>query len=312
MSDLKTAKDSLVASLFELSKAAQDAASATVEFYKSTLSEDSEKTLAATLKNVQDATSVVSEAVQKAAPKKRVSKKAAAAAAKNSEESTIDTAATEVPEGVKSTKTKGKKKDENGTVSDEPTESSEASAGALVVPEKKKRKKVEKDPNAPKKPLTMYFAYSFHHRDLIREDRKKKDLPALPSSELSELVKKQWENISPEEKQEWQQKYQNQLKDYQAKKEAYATEKASNGDAASPVKESAISSSQSEAVAPSSPLKAPEDVTPSSPSKSSSVAVPVLSPLKKESKKRSKKTSEEKEEKKSKKAKKLASQSSNV
>ena len=34
MSDLKTTKDTLVSTLFELSKAAQDAANAAIEFYK--------------------------------------------------------------------------------------------------------------------------------------------------------------------------------------------------------------------------------------------------------------------------------------
>ncbi|KAL7664460.1 HMG box domain-containing protein [[Candida] zeylanoides] len=185
MSDLKITKDALVASLFELSKAAQDAAAATVDFYKSATTEEA---LAASLQNVSEASDAVTAAVTQVSPSVKRPAKALKA------ESTIGSAA------------------ENGTVE---------------APEKKKRKKVEKDPNAPKKPLTMYFAYSFFHRDKIREERKKNDLPPLSATEVTEIVKKQWESISDDEKTKWQQKYQDELKDYQLKKEAYHSAKSS-------------------------------------------------------------------------------------
>lgn len=186
MSDLKITKDALVASLFELSKAAQDAAAATVDFYKSATTEEA---LAASLQNVLEASDAVTAAVTQVSPpvKRPVM-------ALKAETATIGSAA------------------ENG---------------AVEAPEKKKRKKVEKDPNAPKKPLTMYFAYSFFHRDKIREERKKNDLPPLSATEVTEIVKKQWESISDDEKTKWQQKYQDELKDYQLKKEAYHSAKGS-------------------------------------------------------------------------------------
>lgn len=68
MTDVKNAKDALVASLFELAKAAQDAASATVDFYKATSLENNNgevlTQLANGLNNIAKSTSAVTAGIE--------------------------------------------------------------------------------------------------------------------------------------------------------------------------------------------------------------------------------------------------------
>lgn len=183
MSELKNAKDALVASLFELSKAAQDAATATVNFYKASSNEnlngESLNSLASTLNNIATSTS---------------------AAVPEVEEASSPVASAGAASGALGAATNG---------------------GETQPEEKKKRKKVEKDPNAPKKPLTIYFAYSFYTRDQIRQERAKQGLSPLSASELNEIIKERWSSISPEEKSKWQSKYQNELQQYNILRDAY-------------------------------------------------------------------------------------------
>ena len=265
MSEAKNAKDALVASLFELSKAAQDAASATVEFYKTIAPADEDNKLAANLKGIQDATSAVFTEVAKNL-----------AVGKNKRK-------------------KEKSKDDDKT-EDAANGSADVEDPTLVIPDKKKRKKTIKDPNAPKKPLTMYFAYSFYHRDLIRKEREKKALPALPANELNEIVKKQWESISDSEKKEWQDKYQKELSEYKLKKDAYNVLTDSDGLAPAATE---VTTPVAVALAAAAPAVA-----------AAAAAAESASPLKKE-KKKSKKSSEdgEKKDDKEKKKKKKAEKS---
>lgn len=183
MSELKNAKDALVASLFELSKAAQDTATATVNFYKASSGEglngESLNNLASTLNNIANTTSAA------------------------------------VPEVENSSTPAG------SAATAESSASEKGAAGNAQPEEKKKRKKVEKDPNAPKKPLTIYFAYSFYTRDQIRQERAKQGLTPLSAAELNEIIKERWSSISAEEKAKWQKKYQTELQEYNVLKDAY-------------------------------------------------------------------------------------------
>lgn len=208
MSDLKSAKDALVASLFELSRAAQDAATATVNFYKvaaeDTNAAESLRNLGDTLRNIARATEGnVEEIIAN------------------------DLGNVSLPSTDVATTAAAKKK----------------AAGE----EKPKKKKVERDPNAPKKPLTIFFAYSFHTREKIREDRKERDLPPLSALEMKDVVMDRWAKITPEEKSEWQKKYANELKSYQKEKEDYkatlpaATAAAADAEDASSIAKLAIS-----------------------------------------------------------------------
>ena len=161
MSDLKASKDSLIASLFELSKAAQEAAKNAVDFYK-VATGGNEDITAEQLNGIQ-------EAMRAAA----------------------DTAS-------------GLKHGLDGAANGD-----------------KKKRKVERDPNAPKKPLTMFFAFSFHLRKMIAEERKKKGLPNLGAIDLNQMVKERWDNITDEEKAKWKHKYEEEMKLYHAEKAKY-------------------------------------------------------------------------------------------
>ncbi|ODV97886.1 hypothetical protein PACTADRAFT_78316 [Pachysolen tannophilus NRRL Y-2460] len=96
-----------------------------------------------------------------------------------------------------------------------------------------KKPKVEKDPNAPKKPLTSFFAYSAHwkklHYDKLREERARKGEPALSSVELTQIISQKWNEITDKEKDEWKKKYYAELGNYNIEKEKYEKTKANGG-----------------------------------------------------------------------------------
>ncbi|WLF78979.1 high mobility group protein [Lodderomyces elongisporus] len=161
-SELKITKDTLVASLFELSKAASEAANAAIDFYKVATGGEEDVT-AEQLHEIQEAMKVAAQATA----------------------------------GVKR-----ELEEPNGETS-------------------KKKKKAEKDPNAPKKPLTMYFAYSFDIRKRVAEERKKKNLPNMNAIDMNQTIKDHWESISPEEKAKWKNKYDEEMKKYIVEKAKY-------------------------------------------------------------------------------------------
>lgn len=203
MSEPAHLKNALVASLFELANAAQNTAAATVNlvnYYKSndSTSSPSLNKLAETLATVNGSTTALSnagetvgQAVATLAELPKLKK------SKNSEDALIESIASELDASAK----------QNG----HPT---------------KKKPKVEKDPNAPKKPLTMYFAYSFDIREKLKEDRKRKGLEPLSAVAMNDIIKEKWASITAEEKEKWQKKYQQEYGEYQKLKDAYdATKK---------------------------------------------------------------------------------------
>ncbi|KAL6941478.1 hypothetical protein ACO0RG_002610 [Hanseniaspora osmophila] len=95
---------------------------------------------------------------------------------------------------------------------------------AEVVNEPKKeevKKRASKDPFAPKKPLTVFFAYSAYIRDSLIEDRKKSNLPPYTSVEITQEISKRWKELSDEEKSKWKQAYMAELEHYQKRKAEY-------------------------------------------------------------------------------------------
>lgn len=93
-----------------------------------------------------------------------------------------------------------------------------------VVPVQTKpapRKKVERDPNAPKKPLTVFFAYSAFVRQELRDERQRAGLPPLSSTEITQEISKKWKGLSDEEKEKWKQAYNVELVHYQSEKQKY-------------------------------------------------------------------------------------------
>lgn len=89
----------------------------------------------------------------------------------------------------------------------------------LVPPaeEKKERKKRTLDPNAPKRPLTRYFLYMQHARSIIAND-----LGAdAPKGAVQEEGRRRWDQMSPGEKEGWNQAYQYNLRLYNARVHSY-------------------------------------------------------------------------------------------
>lgn len=83
------------------------------------------------------------------------------------------------------------------------------------------KKKQERDPNAPKKPLTVFFAYSAYVRQALREDRQKAGLPPLSSTEITQEISKKWKELGDSEKDKWKQAYHAELENYQKEKQKY-------------------------------------------------------------------------------------------
>jgi hypothetical protein len=101
--------------------------------------------------------------------------------------------------------------------------------GALIDGVKLK-KKVEKDPNAPKKPLTVFFAYSAYSREALKEDREARGLPPLSSTEITQEISKKWNELSDEEKEKWKEAYNKELETYHGVKEKYLEAKKNGED----------------------------------------------------------------------------------
>ena len=193
---LKTAKDSLVASLFELSRAANQTASSIIDFYNNIDGDEEEKidaftTLTESLQTLTSATnqfhSISNELINPSEDDKDVASSTAATTAKPA------------------------------------------------------KKKVERDPNAPKKPLTVFFAYSAYIRQELRDARAKAGLPPLSSTEITQEISKKWKELSDSEKEKWKQAYNVELEHYQKAKSEYLENKkngilpSSNGPSHAPV-----------------------------------------------------------------------------
>ncbi|EMG48569.1 HMO1 Transcriptional regulator HMO1 [Candida maltosa Xu316] len=158
MSDLKTTKDTLVSSLFELSKAASDAANAAVEFYK-VASGGSDDVTSEQLKAINEALKAVGDLT-------------------------------------------------SVTIKSETADN-------------KKKRKQEKDPNAPKKPLTMFFQFSYDLRKKIGAERKIEELPSLSAIEMNSTIKERWDNITAAEKASYKKRYDDAMIIYNIEKKKY-------------------------------------------------------------------------------------------
>ena len=88
---------------------------------------------------------------------------------------------------------------------------------APQVEEKKERKKRTHDPNAPKRPLTPYFLYMQHARQIIANDLGAE----APKGAVQEEGQRRWAHMSPTEKQGWNNAYQYNLRLYNARVHSY-------------------------------------------------------------------------------------------
>lgn len=94
---------------------------------------------------------------------------------------------------------------------------------SLVSPPAKApaKKRPERDPNAPKKPLTVFFAYSAFVRQELRDARQRAGLPPLSSTEITQEISKKWKELGDTEKEKWKQAYSVELGHYQLEKQKY-------------------------------------------------------------------------------------------
>eukprot|EP00794_Sanderia_malayensis_P017525 gene17525-19275_t len=84
-------------------------------------------------------------------------------------------------------------------------------------PVAKKRRKLIKDVNAPRAPLTGYVRFLNDHREKIRSEN-----PDLPFHEITKILGQQWSNLPQDQKQQYleeaerdKERYMGELEDYQ-------------------------------------------------------------------------------------------------
>ncbi|QDS71043.1 hypothetical protein FKW77_008415 [Venturia effusa] len=98
-------------------------------------------------------------------------------------------------------------------------------AGAALGPlkkEKKKRVKKEKDPDAPKRPLTAFFLFSTNARELVKREN-----PDSTPVEVNNEILRRWNQMDDTEKQRWKDLYSKNNEQYKKDVEHY---KAVKGD----------------------------------------------------------------------------------
>lgn len=268
--EYQTAQTALVSSLCELSSAATQTATAALNFYKFSGSDNADaKAISASLKTLSEAVLAASKngfssvsngrAIAKPVKRKQTAAQAAAAQA-------ATTAAPVIPERIA------------GPVSSESSESAPSTADLDVLattdpallkasaPEKTRKKRAEKDPNAPKKPVTLYLRFNLAVREQLSKERKESGQPTLQATELNRIISERWATLPADAKLELQKAYEADYEVYKKDVEAYklkklAQETRAAEDAAGPV---------AVAVPVSSPASAPAQAP---------VVAPVLAPV---------------------------------
>lgn len=79
----------------------------------------------------------------------------------------------------------------------------------------KKRKRAKKDPNAPKKPLTLFFMFRDEVRPQLIQERQTKGEEPLLNVELLQLLLKLWAELLDAEKARYKERYSKLWADYQ-------------------------------------------------------------------------------------------------
>ncbi|OCL05150.1 hypothetical protein AOQ84DRAFT_356086 [Glonium stellatum] len=99
---------------------------------------------------------------------------------------------------------------------------------------KRKREKKERDPNAPKRPLTAAFLYSQHARPIVRSDLEAALQPGekLEPNAVNMEVNKRWNEMHDDAKELWRQSYRKSMEEYKEAMKEYA---AARGGVTSPI-----------------------------------------------------------------------------
>ncbi|KAG0034446.1 Non-histone chromosomal protein 6 [Podila clonocystis] len=66
-----------------------------------------------------------------------------------------------------------------------------------------KKRETEKDPNAPKRPLSAYMMYCADTRDKVREEN-----PGAPITEITRILGRQWKKLPHDAKTPYQAKHE--------------------------------------------------------------------------------------------------------
>ena len=100
------------------------------------------------------------------------------------------------------------------------------------------KSKAPKDPNAPKKPLTAYFAWMNQNRSRIKEEN-----PGSSLGEIAKIAGKEWKEVDEEEKSELEATYKEEMEEYREKMKDYVPDrKYQNGKAGAKSKTSSAGS----------------------------------------------------------------------
>ncbi|KIW08562.1 uncharacterized protein PV09_00527 [Verruconis gallopava] len=83
--------------------------------------------------------------------------------------------------------------------------------------DKKKRQKKEKDPNAPKRPLTAFFLFSTRAREHIKNDLGANATPV----EINNEILRRWNDMDGVQKERWKGIYNQNYEQYKREVEAY-------------------------------------------------------------------------------------------
>ncbi|KAK9469828.1 hypothetical protein V1512DRAFT_219402 [Lipomyces arxii] len=244
---LKMKKDALVAALTQLSNAAQDASRACIDFYAAASIPGNAPTfvlptaaaalLPAATVPVAAASApavlpVANDAPVPPAPKPEHNKRAqkAKAVAEKSAESAL---------GVEPTSkkpAKDKKAKANSTAAlaadnlsteqhtEEPTDTETPAETTEEGGKKKRQSKRVIDPDAPRRPQTVYFAFANETRKQIREEHQARGVEAS-NVEIIREVAERWKNMTEADKEPWKVVYAEQIKKYDEEKAAYNLEK---------------------------------------------------------------------------------------
>lgn len=188
----------LISALFSLSRASQETANATVDFYNS-LSGSNQDLSASLIGLAANVTAAAADMTT-------------AAAAVNSGLSTVPI----------SSEFSG-----HDTVYGSTPLSTDLDGSAIDPQDPKKSKSKSKrprkavDPNAPRKPTTSYFLFAAEERDKIRNERISDANSPLRSIDMTTEIARRWNSIGKDGQEHWRQVYMGRFAKYRAEKKVY-------------------------------------------------------------------------------------------
>lgn len=116
----------------------------------------------------------------------------------------------------------------NGTVAPaadvDPTASQDADADGKG--KKPRKKRAPRDPDAPKKPVTLFFLYRDAVRDQLMKDNLTEDGVPMTNVEFTKLVSEKWMGEPEDVKAKYKEEYTQKWLQYQKELEAYKHKKA--------------------------------------------------------------------------------------